>query len=62
MGIVKRCLHLCPSDLGNTKATSKALQVQMRSSLDAWLFCEMFYFLEYAIRSRPAVMIPEFAR
>ncbi len=25
----------------------------------AWLFCLLFYFLQYAVRSAPSVMIPE---
>ena len=34
----------------------------MRPFLIAWVFCTVFYFLEYAIRSAPAVMIPELAK
>ena len=37
-------------------------RVQMRPFVIAWLCCTVFYFLEYAIRSAPAVMIPELAR
>ena len=43
-------------------ATSKDLRAQMRPFLIAWMFCTVFYFLEYAIRSAPAVMIPELAK
>lgn len=43
-------------------ATSKSSRAQMRPFLIAWMFCTIFYFLEYAIRSAPAVMIPELAR
>src|SRR4051794_37044373 len=25
----------------------------------AWLFCLLFYFMEYAVRSAPSVMLPE---
>jgi hypothetical protein len=25
----------------------------------AWLFCLLFYFVEYAVRSAPSVMLPE---
>jgi MFS family permease len=34
-------------------------QSVMRAFAVAWLCCTVFYFLEYAIRSAPAVMIPE---
>jgi MFS family permease len=43
-------------------ATSEDLRAQMRPFLIAWMFCTVFYFLEYAIRSAPAVMIPELAK
>jgi MFS family permease len=43
-------------------ATSKDLRTQMRPFVIAWMFCTAFYFLEYAIRSAPAVMIPELAK
>ena len=43
-------------------ATSEGSRAQMRPFLIAWMFCTIFYFLEYAIRSAPAVMIPELAR
>jgi MFS family permease len=33
----------------------------MRSFVVAWVCCTAFYFLEYAVRSAPAVMIPELA-
>jgi len=46
----------------NTGATSERLRAQMRPFLIAWSFCTIFYFLEYAIRSAPAVMIPELAK
>src|SRR5271170_87148 len=32
---------------------------QTRAFVIAWLFTVVFYFLEYAVRSSPAVMIPE---
>src|SRR5271167_3410119 len=32
---------------------------QTRAFVIAWLFTVAFYFLEYAVRSSPAVMIPE---
>lgn len=34
-------------------------QVQTRAFVIAWAFTVVFYFLEYAVRSSPAVMIPE---
>jgi MFS family permease len=43
-------------------ATSNDLRARMRPFLIAWMFCTAFYFLEYAIRSAPAVMIPELAK
>jgi MFS family permease len=46
----------------NAVVTSVDLRRQMRPFLIAWIFCTIFYFLEYAIRSAPAVMIPELAR
>ena len=44
------------------QAMSESLRAQMRPFLIAWMFCTIFYFLEYAIRSAPAVMIPELAQ
>src|SRR5271170_2989201 len=34
-------------------------QAQTRAFIVAWCFTVLFYFLEYAVRSSPAVMIPE---
>jgi hypothetical protein len=34
----------------------------IRPYVIAWVFSLVFYFLAYAIRSSPAVMIPELAR
>ena len=34
-------------------------QTQTRAFVIAWVFTVAFYFLEYAVRSSPAVMIPE---
>ena len=31
----------------------------MRLFIVAWLFCLLFYFMEYAVRSAPSVMLPE---
>ena len=48
--------------LEDAAALSAPSRVQMRPFVIAWLCCTVFYFLEYAIRSAPAVMIPELAR
>lgn len=45
-----------------TVATSVDSRAQMRPFVIAWMCCTIFYFLEYAIRSAPAVMIPELAQ
>src|SRR5580693_10458107 len=34
-------------------------ETQTRAFVIAWAFTVLFYFLEYAVRSSPAVMIPE---
>jgi len=34
-------------------------RTQTRAFVIAWCFTVLFYFLEYAVRSSPAVMIPE---
>jgi MFS family permease len=39
--------------------TTPVAQARMRPFVIAWGCCTVFYFLEYAIRSAPAVMIPE---
>jgi MFS family permease len=47
---------------GTTRmATMGSAQTKMRPFVIAWMVCTAFYFLEYAIRSAPAVMIPELA-
>ena len=48
--------------LEDAAALSAPSRVQMRPFVIAWLCCTIFYFLEYAIRSAPAVMIPELAQ
>jgi MFS family permease len=48
--------------LEDAAALSAPSRVQMRPFVIAWLCCTVFYFLEYAIRSAPAVMIPELAQ
>src|SRR6202166_3860759 len=37
----------------------KQNEVQTRAFVVAWFFTVIFYFLEYAVRSSPSVMIPE---
>src|SRR6202451_209998 len=37
----------------------KQTGIQTRAFIVAWVFTVIFYFLEYAVRSSPAVMIPE---
>jgi fucose permease len=37
----------------------KQSEVQTRAFVVAWAFTVIFYFLEYAVRSSPSVMIPE---
>jgi MFS family permease len=41
-----------------TMPNSNATSV-MRAFIIAWICCTVFYFLEYAVRSAPAVMVPE---
>ena len=41
------------------KPSAGKYQVQARSFIIAWAFTVVFYFLEYAVRSSPSVMIPE---
>jgi MFS family permease len=40
-------------------AVQKQTEVQTRAFVVAWAFTVIFYFLEYAVRSSPSVMIPE---
>jgi MFS family permease len=43
--------------IGGTKpATASGFH---RAFIVAWLFCLLFYFMEYAVRSAPSVMLPE---
>ena len=52
-----------------TSASSEAVIATRRPKDDgfrtafvvAWLFCLLFYFMEYAVRSAPSVMLPELA-
>src|ERR1700733_6754228 len=41
------------------KKLSEAHPTAARAFILAWVFALVFYFLEYAVRSAPAVMIPE---
>src|SRR5271166_4703740 len=47
--------------LQNVMPASAASQALKRPFVIAWMWCTVFYFLEYAIRSAPAVMIPALA-
>src|SRR5258708_29087918 len=44
---------------GLTHSEKKPNAVQTRAFVFAWAFTVVFYFLEYAVRSSPSVMIPE---
>src|SRR5258708_2153569 len=44
---------------GLTHSEQKPNAVQTRAFVFAWAFTVVFYFLEYAVRSSPSVMIPE---
>jgi MFS family permease len=44
---------------GFTASKQKPNAVQTRAFVFAWAFTVVFYFLEYAVRSSPSVMIPE---
>lgn len=44
-----------------TELAGIGVQRIMRSFVIAWAVCTVFYFFEYAVRSAPAVMIPELA-
>jgi sugar phosphate permease len=50
-----------PVSLSTTTLLSEQKQheVQTRAFVIAWFFTVIFYFLEYAVRSSPSVMIPE---
>ena len=41
---------------GAKPATASAFH---KAFIVAWLFCLLFYFMEYAVRSAPSVMLPE---
>src|SRR5271169_6431143 len=41
------------------QAEPKQTEAQTRAFIVAWFFTVTFYFLEYAVRSCPSVMIPE---
>src|SRR5258708_29025051 len=41
---------------GARPATASAFH---KAFIVAWLFCLLFYFVEYAVRSAPSVMLPE---
>jgi MFS family permease len=47
------------SSLASTVAFRKQSESQTRAFIVAWVFTVIFYFLEYAVRSSPSVMISE---
>jgi len=47
--------------LSSNSSTSADAGRVMKSFVFAWACCTAFYFLEYTVRSAPAVMIPELA-
>jgi MFS family permease len=47
------------SSLASTVALRKQSESQTRAFIVAWVFTVIFYFLEYAVRSSPSVMISE---
>jgi len=47
------------SPMGGPVAQQNPSQAQTRAFIIAWAFTVIFYFLEYAVRSSPSVMIPE---
>ena len=48
-----------PSSPKPTLAAQVKSEAQTRGFIIAWAFTVVFYFLEYAVRSSPSVMIPE---
>jgi len=49
------------NDAAGVSVAGADAQRVMRTFVIAWVCCTAFYFLEYAVRSAPAVMIPELA-
>lgn len=45
--------------VNSSTAAAPQTQAQTRAFIVAWVFTVIFYFLEYAVRSSPSVMIPE---
>src|ERR1700731_2196657 len=45
--------------LSEAKAKPPAVSGFQTAFVVAWLFCLSFYFMEYAVRSAPSVMLPE---
>src|ERR1700753_1344428 len=51
-----------PMNTAALKPGVGATQTLMRAFVIAWACCTLFYFFEYAVRSAPAVMLPELAK
>jgi MFS family permease len=50
-----------PQVVGEFPAQAEQVDSQTRGFVIAWVFALVFYFLEYAVRSSPSVMIPQLA-
>ena len=63
MGTSNPSLPLAEQGLASSKKTlpldQRGSEVQTKAFVIAWAFTVIFYFLEYAVRSSPAVMIRE---
>jgi MFS family permease len=46
----------------NIRTTKPAVSEFNTAFIVAWLFCLLFYFMEYAVRSAPSVMLPELTK
>jgi fucose permease len=47
--------------VSNISPQTQQSRAQTRGFVIAWVFALIFYFLEYAVRSSPSVMIPQLA-
>jgi MFS family permease len=57
--VISRCIKETSM---NSPKTNESLGASARAFVIAWIFSLAFYFLEYAVRSSPAVMIPQLAK
>ena len=48
-----------PLPVAKTNAPAAASSLFHTAFIVAWLFCLLFYFMGYAVRSAPSVMLPE---